>query len=151
MNIQSLESEYYLRESYKRRAVKEIHEQKRLAPRHPPLRKPPNIKQVYPIPSDMSVCIAARSIITLDRPLVLCMDMLASTDFNSAEITFKWHMLSHGFRALLAGPIPTAREMADCCRSALSTIDISKDGIPHVRIPSDADQRSEMMAIAIPN
>jgi hypothetical protein len=67
----------------------------------------------------MTVCIAARSAINDDTVLVVCMDMMLSTDYNSAETGIKWQMLPFGFRALLAGPLATTRELGDCCARSL--------------------------------
>ena len=48
--------------------------------------------------------------------IVLCMDSLGSNDFTSTEHVRKIEWLPHGFIALVAGPISTARELADAIR-----------------------------------
>jgi hypothetical protein len=67
----------------------------------------------------MSVCIAAASILNNDHLLIFCMDMMASTDFSSAETTWKWSPLVGNFYALIAGTISTAREITSLCRAEL--------------------------------
>src|SRR5580704_13933954 len=59
----------------------------------------------------MTVCIAAASIFNNDPLLVLCMDMMGSTDFSSSETTWKWRPVVDGFSALMAGTISNVREL----------------------------------------
>ena len=63
----------------------------------------------------VTACIAAKAAIHKDPALVLCMDMMGSTESSSAETTWKMHRLCRGFNGLIAGPIATAREMAGYC------------------------------------
>jgi hypothetical protein len=72
---------------------------------------------------DVSVCIAARTIAANNKAIVFCMDMMGSTDWNSSETLFKWHTMPHGFFALLAGPIETARELASHCGGCFQNAD----------------------------
>ena len=51
--------------------------------------------------------------------VVLCMDSLGSNDFTSTERVRKIEWLPHGFIALVAGPISTARELADIVRDQM--------------------------------
>ena len=60
----------------------------------------------------MTVCIAAKAAIHKDPALVLCMDMMGSTDYSSAETTWKLHGLCPDFYGLIAGPVSAARELA---------------------------------------
>jgi len=78
----------------------------------------------------MTVGIAARSIGKNDPVIVACMDMMGSTPWNSSETLLKWHIFQNGFRALLAGPAGTARELADHCESVLDLN--SNPGVPQV-------------------
>jgi hypothetical protein len=59
----------------------------------------------------MTVCIAAASILNDDPLLVLCMDMLGSTEFSSSDTTWKWRPVGDGFQAQIAGTISNAREL----------------------------------------
>ncbi len=88
-------------------------------PRFIPPPRPLKHKPGYSWEFDMTVCIAARTILNNENAVVLCMDMMGSSDWNSAETSFKWHPLPQGFYALLAGPSCTARELATHCGTCL--------------------------------
>jgi hypothetical protein len=75
----------------------------------------------------MTVCIAASSIFNNDPLLFFCMDMMGSTDFSSAETTWKWTPLVSGFYSLISGPISTAREITSLCRAEL--VDVHTENI----------------------
>jgi hypothetical protein len=69
----------------------------------------------------VTVCIAAKALapgpIRADEgdfhsAIVLCMDMMGSTDYSSAENTAKHCFLPHGFTALISGTVPVAREFS---------------------------------------
>ena len=51
--------------------------------------------------------------------IVLCMDSLGSNNFTSTEHVRKIEWLPHGFIALVAGPVSTARELADVIREQM--------------------------------
>jgi hypothetical protein len=101
-------------------------------PANPPLvRRLGQIRKPWPSPlpvkhrrypewdTDMTVCIAAASILNEDPLLVLCADMMGSTDFSSAETTWKYRPVGKGFHALLSGPTSNAREMVSACHQEL--------------------------------
>jgi len=90
-----------------------------------PLRRVPRpLKQVYANRA-MTLCIALKATDwnagtePLPPALVLCTDSLGSTDFSSTETISKTEMLPHGFVALLAGPISTARELVEILREQM--------------------------------
>jgi len=47
--------------------------------------------------------------------LILCTDMMGSTDSSSAETTYKIHMHSGNFCGLIAGQVASARELVSAC------------------------------------
>jgi hypothetical protein len=76
----------------------------------------------YSCDTDMTVCIAAATIFNDDPLLVLCMDMMGSTDSTSSETTFKWQPVGDGFSAMIAGTVSAARELVSECHSELLKI-----------------------------
>jgi len=77
----------------------------------------------YSWDTDMTVCIAASSIFNSDPMIVLCADMMGSTDWSSSETTPKWRPVGTDFYALLSGPISNARELAAACHRSFSMSD----------------------------
>jgi len=77
----------------------------------------------YSWDTDMTVCIAASSIFNNDPLIVLCADMMGSTDWSSSERTPKWRPVGTNFYALLSGPISNARELVASCHRSFSMPD----------------------------
>ena len=86
----------------------------------PPIPRP--VKHVYSerMPT---LCLAIKASdwdhLRLPGSIVLCMDSLGSNDFTSTEHVRKIEWLPHGFIALVAGPVSTARELADAIREQM--------------------------------
>jgi hypothetical protein len=78
----------------------------------------------------LTVCIAAKAAIYKDPALILCMDMMGSTEASSAETTWKLHALCPDFHGLIAGPISAARELAAYCGIELDAEMKRDKGVP---------------------
>jgi hypothetical protein len=80
------------------------------------------------------------------------MDMMGSTDYSSAETTWKLHGLCPDFYGLIAGPVSAARELAYCCgpqiegkTNIVALLPALRDGVgAYKRMFADAHIRSRI-------
>jgi hypothetical protein len=57
-----------------------------------------------------------------DPSIVVCTDLMFSTEWTGAEHGYKIKPLAHNFTALMAGPVDRARELLQLCREAMEPI-----------------------------
>src|ERR1017187_2023860 len=125
-------------------------------PPHWPVVQPPRSRKAVSLGEarggHVTVCIAAKAAIHKDPALVLCMDMMGSTDYSSAETTWKLHGLCPDFYGLIAGPVSAARELAYCCgpqiegkTNIVALLPALRDGVgAYKRMFADAHIRSRI-------
>jgi len=98
-------------------------DQRRLSVRDSPVKWYParTLPQMRYALGAMTVCIAASTAIKGVPAVVLCVDMMGSTDYTSSETIHKFYPVGPDFFALLAGTLSDAGEFARLVRSRLST------------------------------